>query len=182
MSQLENLIKNSTEEIINANFTESRTLAETYKNARGLTKFYFYKLRNEDITKEFEINGIRLNSASWLMTHLVWAEYFLLVEGLSGEKNYEPWMREVQFGTNPADRKNIPSIDEVLNKMEEVHALAQDKITALTSEELNKPNLVSLTFAGGDSKRNIINHAIRHEASHSGHLGWLCKLFGIKTI
>jgi hypothetical protein len=47
---------------------------------------------------------------------------------------------------------------------------------------LDKDNPAGFGFGGDNSYRMMIQHAIRHEAIHAGHLSWLCKLHGIQTV
>lgn len=61
-----------------------------------------------------------------------------------------------------------------------MHAKAIEHVRTLDDVALSAPNPTGLPF--GPQIRDVITHAIRHESSHTGHLGWLCKLHGVKTM
>jgi len=54
-------------------------------------------------------------------------------------------------------------------------------LPTLGAEALERPNPSGIP-AIGKTVRDVITHAIRHEGSHIGHLGWLCKLHGVRTM
>ena len=87
----------------------------------------------------------------------------------------------MNFNISDAD-----SITEVIKKrisyFKEVHEKSISYVSQLTDENLAKPTTNGIDFGGEDSVMAIIKHAIRHEGVHTGHLSWLCKLFGVKTI
>ncbi|MFH1320427.1 MAG: hypothetical protein ABII90_07230 [Bacteroidota bacterium] len=64
--------------------------------------------------------------------------------------------------------------------MGEVHKEALKFIRSLNNKQLDEA--FQIDFLGFENKRIVLYHAIRLEAAHAGHLGWICKLNGIKTI
>ena len=64
----------------------------------------------------------------------------------------------------------------------EVHRQAIAHVATLGEDALSAPNPTGLPLGGAGQVRDVIMHAIRHEGSHIGHLGWLCKLHGIPTV
>jgi hypothetical protein len=66
--------------------------------------------------------------------------------------------------------------------MNEVHEKSLAHVRNLEPVNLEQPNLAGFEFPGVKTVRDVIVHAIRHEGTHAGHLGWLCKLHGIKTV
>ena len=162
--------------------TETQTLIETLELSRDLTKYYLKNLKGQDVYKVFEAEGKRLNNVLWLIAHITVSENWLLLVCTGGEKVDIPWARQFGLGSEVPKKEDYPPIAEIMQKFEEVHNKSIEFISQLTDEDLGKPTTNGIDFGGEDSVRAIIKHAIRHEASHAGHLGWLCKLFGVKTI
>lgn len=67
------------------NNTRTQALIKTYEMARNLSKYYNSKLGRVGLQKVYELNGIKLNSAFWILAHLVWTEHFLIIEGIGGD-------------------------------------------------------------------------------------------------
>jgi len=162
--------------------TETQTLVEMLELSRDLTKFYLSKLKDKDIHKTFEVEGIQLNSILWLMAHITVSENWLLLVCTGGDRVKIPWARQFGLGSEIPKKEDCPPFEEVLDYFYQVHKKATTYISQLTDEDLGKPTTNGINFGGEDSVRAIIKHAIRHEGTHTGHLGWLCKLYGIKTI
>lgn len=160
--------------------TESQILAEVMDQTRKLGKFYMGKLQGIDVLKEFEVEEKKLNCVLWLLAHITWAEYNLLLVILDGPKLDTKWLSRFHFGSNASPKPDWPSLNEVMMAMEEVHQTAMKFLDSLDDEILNEPAYISFTNWNTD-KRHAIMHAIRHEGIHIGHLSWLCKLHGIKT-
>ena len=161
--------------------SESQTLADVYADVRKMTRFFYLKIKDTDIDKRFELDGQRLNSAHWLMAHLVWTEDLLLNESFTGKQSEIPWIKDVRMGSDP-DNAILPPIAEIMHCLDETHKTAIENILSLTPKELEKPTHTGMVFGGADTKRNIIHHAIRHEPMHTGHLSWIAKLNGLKII
>jgi hypothetical protein len=161
---------------------ESHTLAEVLDSTRDLTKWYLSLLKKADPEKTFKAGRVSLNSALWVAAHMTQSEHRLLVEGLGGKSLAAPWMKEFGIGSKPLPPGKGPAFKDVLAKMDAVHRAALKAVKSLKDADLDKPNALGFKFGGKDSKRNLIYHAIRHEGCHAGHLGWICKLSGIKTV
>jgi hypothetical protein len=160
---------------------EANVLADVFQDVRNLTKFYLRKTEGIDPLKFYEIEGTRLNSLYWLVGHLVWTEHHLLVTGMSGESMPIPWLESFEFGSDPAELSTtagLPSFEEILGTLDDVHDQAMANVRSLTDEALLEPNLAGLRFAAGDSRRTVIRHAIRHEPMHVGQISWICKING----
>lgn len=160
--------------------TESEILADVYMKVRGLSKAFIGGLKDVDIDKRLEIDGIKFNSAYWIVAHLVWTEHSLIIEGVGNEKMDIDWIGEYGFGSDPDKVKLKPSYEEVLKKMDEVHAKAVEIIKGLSDEQLEEDNSFGMSFGASKSKRNVIIHAIRHEPMHIGQISWILKTNGIK--
>ncbi|MDB5228366.1 MAG: hypothetical protein JWN78_2559 [Bacteroidota bacterium] len=156
-------------------------LLDTFNETRSLSHHYFNKLKDTDINKTFDANGVPLNSAKWIMAHLAWGEHFLILEAMGGEKIPVEWFSKVAFGSPMTDPSSLPDIEEILSTLKTVHETANNFVRPLTDEFLEEKNVSGLRFGPNESKRYMLMHAIRHEGTHAGHLGWLCKINGIKT-
>lgn len=160
--------------------SESEILADIYMKVRGLSKAFIGGLKDVDIDKRLEIDGVKFNSAYWIVAHLVWTEHSLIIEGVGNEKMDIDWMEEYGFGSDPDNIKLKPPYEEVQKKLDEVHKRAVDIIKGLSDEQLEEDNKFNMSFGGSKSKRNVIIHAIRHEPMHIGQISWILKSNGIK--
>lgn len=163
--------------------TEANVLADTYESVRMLTKWYISKLKDVDMRKEFEVQGSKFNSAYWVVAHLIWAENFLLLQALGGKHADHVWLEQFRIGSDPGEvQEALPPIKEMLDAWKAIHHTAMLHVRSLPDEILSEDNPLGMGFGGDNSHRMMIQHAIRHEAIHAGHLSWLCKMHGIKTI
>jgi hypothetical protein len=162
--------------------TEPQILSDVMDKTRQLTAYYMNFLKQTDLHKVFEIEGKRLNSAFWIMAHLAVTENFLLLRSTGGDHVKIPWARQFGLGSVPPAPGDCPPIDEVNQLLQQIHEKSLKHIASLDPEILDQENSTGFTFDGDKSIRSAVVHAIRHEGSHAGHLGWLCKLNGIKTL
>jgi len=163
--------------------TEAVILADTIDFTRKLTQSYFKRLKDVDLHKTFECEGKTMNSAFWIMAHLAVTENYLLLHATGGELIRFSWAKLFGLGSAVPEIKDCPAIEEVIEKLNAVHERSMEHIRKLSDEDLDKPNPTFIKFKDApDTLRMIIQHAIRHEGTHAGHLSWLCKLHGIKTI
>ena len=161
--------------------TTAETLLNTFNETRSLSNYYFNKLKDTDINCSFEVNEIPLNSAKWIMAHLVWAEEFLILGALGGERISMDWFEKVAFGTPMCSSEELPDIETILSSMKTVHEAVIQFVPNLSDEFLEQKNEMGMKFGPNDSKRYLLMHAIRHEGTHAGQLGWLCKINQLKT-
>ncbi len=162
--------------------SEATILSNVMDKTRQLTGLYLNLLQNTDLHRVFELDTIKLNSAFWIMAHLCVTENFLLLRSTGGELVKIPWARQFGLGSVPLSREECPSFDEVSAVFKDIHQKAILHIASLDNSFLDETNATGFEFAGEKTVRSVIVHAIRHEGTHAGHLGWLCKLQGIKTI
>lgn len=161
---------------------ESHILAEVLESTRELTKQYLGWLKGVDFEKRYPVKSATLNSTLWIAAHLVCAEHPLLVEALGGKPLKIPWLKAFLLGSKPLSPGKGPKYMEVLKGMEAVHRAALKVVRSLKDEDLDRSNIFGFKFRGKNNRRNVIHHAIGHEAFHAGQLGWICKLNGIKTV
>jgi uncharacterized damage-inducible protein DinB len=158
-----------------------QTLIDSYKMMRNLSERYIAKVQGLDYKKRYQIDGIKFNSAYWIVAHLVWTEHFLIIEGVGGDSMGIQWLNDFAFGTNPDEVTSGPSYEEILTRRAEVHQKALEVLSKLTDDELKEDNNIEANFGGSMSKETVIMHAIRHEPMHIGQLSWILKLNGIKS-
>ncbi len=161
---------------------ESYILSEVLESTRNLTKQYLGWLKGVDFEIRYPVKGVALNSALWITAHLVCSEHLLLVEALGGKPMKIPWLKKFLLGSKPLHPGKGPKHKDVLKAMEAVHRAALKTVRSLEDGDLDRPNAFGYKFRGKNNKRNVIHHAIGHDAFHAGQLGWICKLNGIKTV
>ena len=159
----------------------AKILLEAYNETRGLSNNYFHKLKETDINRSFEVNGVPLNCARWIMAHLVWAEHFLMLEALGAPKIPEDWFPKVAFGSPMCPPEKLPDIETILSSMKKIHDAVNKFVPELSDKLLEEKNELGIKFGTNESKRYMLLHAIRHEGNHAGQLGWLVKINRIKT-
>ena len=160
---------------------EAQVLAHVMDRTREYTLSYFDRLQGKDLHHQFECDGKKLNSAFWLMAHLATTENGLLLAATGGPFEKFSWAKHFTVGSAGLPVDQCPPIEEVMGTFHAVHAKVMAHLPTLTSDALELPNRTG--FASfGTTVRDVITHAIRHEGSHIGHLGWLCKLHGVKTM
>ena len=160
--------------------SESQILADVYEKVRNLSKMFIKSIDQIDIHKQLEINGVKFNSAYWLIAHLAWTEHSLIVYGVGGQDMKLEWLEEYGFGTDPENVITKPPLEDVLKQLDDINAKAMEIIKGLSDEQLEEDNHLDFTIAGSKSKRNLIIHSIRHEPMHIGQLSWILKSNGIK--
>ncbi|MCX6141407.1 MAG: DinB family protein [Candidatus Kapabacteria bacterium] len=163
---------------MNAN-TEQETVAEILDRTRKLTRFYLSKLTDIDPLAQVTVGDQKLNSITWICAHLTWAEHELVINALGAEPLPISWLDLFTYGTSSEPQDTWPSMETIRKDFDEVHAAALAAIRSQT--DLSEPSQISM-FGPTSLKRDIVYHAIRHEGTHAGHLGWLCKLNSITTV
>lgn len=164
-------------------FNECQTLSSIIDDTRKLTLSLLSQLEDSNgFYNDFKLDGKHLNSAFWIMAHLSVTQNFLLLRSTGGETVKIPYARQFGMGAVPPSREECPPLEEVRGIFNLVHEKSVKHIQNLDPSQLNQINTTGFVFLGEDSIRSVIVHAIRHENMHSGHLSWLCKLNGLKTI
>lgn len=162
---------------------KTETLVETIEEVRNLTLFYLSKLNGKDYFREFEVEGTRLNSAAHVIAHLAWAEEFLILRAITGHGSGLSWTDHFRIGAPRPHVSAYPPFEQIVAGFQEIHLKAMDILTRIQDDEiLDLPNKINLKFQKGDSIKVCLLHHIRHEASHAGHLSWLCKLHKVETV
>ena len=161
---------------------EPQILANVLNKTRDITKLYLKLLDKTDWHKMYEVNGTKLNTVFWLAAHISITQNYLALRCTGGEKITLPYARQFGMGSTPSAAEECPPKDEMLNNFNMIHEKSIAHIASLDPAYLDEPNPTGFEFLGENNVRSMIVHAIRHENMHSGHLGWLCKLNGIKTI
>ncbi|TND07957.1 MAG: hypothetical protein FD123_2765 [Bacteroidetes bacterium] len=162
--------------------TQGQLIAQLMDNTRDLVHFYSSKIEEEHWMTRPEMNGVQMNSTLWTMAHLAWAQNFLILKGCSARDLGRDWMELFAIRKEmPAD-EHVPAISEIRLALDDIHKAAVEVVSALSEEELAEPNNLDAKFKRGNTKLQIISHHLRHEGCHIGHLGWLAKTFGAKTV
>ena len=161
---------------------EPEILAQVLDNTRYLTKMYLFREKDIDKEKRFQINNFTTCSIHWIIAHLAWAENYLILKSVGKTGSGKGWFEHFEIGTEYPDKLNFPPFEETLETFNDIHEQSIKLLQELNEEELDKPNHTRLKFGTDDSKRIIINHCIRHEGVHCGHLGWLLRMNGKKFI
>lgn len=163
-------------------YIEAALLADTLQKTRDLTRWYLSLLKNADPYHQPEVNGVKLNSVAWLAGHLVWAEDFLVLRATGGEGTGIEWLEHYKLGADGSLHVATPNMKEILDTLKMVHEKATAHLLTLSDEQLNEPNPFGITFSGASNKKITVQHCIRHEGMHTGHLSWLCRMNGLKAV
>ena len=161
--------------------TEAQVHAHTMDRARQYTLLYFDKLKDQDLHHKFVCEGKELNSAYWLIAHIAVTQNGLLLMATGGPFEKFSWAKHFGRGGAGLPTEQCPPFAEVFATFEGIHAKAIGHVATLSDAALEGPNLTGLPIIG-TTVRDVVIHAIRHEGLHTGHLSWLCKLYGIATM
>lgn len=162
--------------------TTAETLAASLDAARNYTRYYFSKLKGQDLHRAFTCEGRELNTAYWLMAHVTSSENWLILRGTGGDLVKLPWARLFNVGRTPPRPDELPPIEDILAASKEVHEKALAHLRGLGDADLAQPHQAMMDLGGDGTCMEVVLHAIRHEAGHAGQLGTLCKLYGVETI
>ena len=161
---------------------EALVLHDTFQKTRDLTRWYLSLLKNSDPLKQWEVNGQRLNSVIWLASHIAWAENFLILKGTGGQLVELDWIEHYNIRSKGDLHHADHNMKTVMDAMKEVHEKAMAQLLTVTNEDMDAENTLGFGFGGIKTKRILVQHAIRHEAMHTGHLSWLCKINKVETV
>lgn len=166
--------------------TEGAALAYTVEKTREYTHFYLRKLvegvpDQQALHRRFVCEGNELNSAYWLIAHIAVTQNGLLLMSTGGPFEKFSWAKHFGRGGAGLPPEQCPPLNELLETFDRIHTKAVAHITAMPDSALEGPNVTGITMIG-TTVRDVIIHAIRHEALHTGHLSWVCKLHGIATM
>jgi hypothetical protein len=161
--------------------TEAQVLAHTMDRTRQYTLFYLNKLKDQDLHRRFICEGKELNTAFWLMAHLTATQNGLLLMSTGGPFEKFSWAKHFGRASTGLPPEQCPPFTEVYETFERIHAKAIAHVAAMPDSALEAPNPTGIALIG-PTLRDVIIHAIRHEALHTGHLSWLCKLYGLSTM
>lgn len=161
--------------------SEAEMLAHMLGRTREYTLHYLRYLKDVDVHRRFSCEGRELNSVYWLVAHLAVSENGLLLRATGGPFARFSWAKHFTVGSAVLPADQCPPYAEVWETFKAVHAQAMAHLPTLTDAQLQGPNITGLAAIGG-TMHDVVTHAIRHEGSHIGHIGWLCKLHGIRTV
>ena len=142
------------------------------------------KLKQVDPLLRYQLSqDCSINSYYWITGHLCWAENLLVLKNLGVQPTVSyDWLESFSLGQSDIGQDKMPAFGVVLEAFKEIHQQALLAIQNLDEEKLNKESTLGFNFGNGNSIREILKHAIRHESVHTGHLGLICKISGIDTI
>ncbi len=160
--------------------SEAKLLADTFQLSRALSERYIQRALKGNIQEQIIVGDIQLNCTQWLIAHMAWAEHTLLLQSLGSSTPLPQALNVFKIGSNSTPQPEWPSINLILIEMKNVHEASMRFVQSLSDDDLLQPNISGLKFGEDNTKRVSIQHAIRHESMHCGHLSWVCKLQGLK--
>jgi uncharacterized damage-inducible protein DinB len=86
------------------------------------------------------------------------------------------------LGGQGLPKEEAPNLNEIIAALAEIQDRAETHLQSFTETEFDAPTTTGTNFGGEDSVRAIVAHHIRHENSHAGQLGLICKALGKPTI
>ncbi len=161
--------------------TEAQVLAHMMARTREYNRAYLSALKDVDMHREFVCEEKKLNTAFWLVAHMAVSENALMLRATGGPFEKFSWAKHFGIGSQGLPKEQCPPYAEVWGTFKAVHDRTMAHLPTLSDEALEQPNITGLPLIG-TTVRDVITHAIRHEAMHIGHITWLCKLYGIRTM
>lgn len=159
---------------------QAALLAETFTATRAITLGMMKSMDEVDQRKNFEVDGIKLNSPLWIAGHLAWSQNFLQSKVLKGPNPEITWLKEFAFGSRQEDISHWPDWNEVKEALDKVNKICMDHIRKISDDEMDE-GIYLESMDWKNTPRGFIIHSIRHEGMHAGHLSWLKKLHGLDT-
>ncbi len=162
--------------------TEAQIWIYMLKKTREQTLSLLNKLSDCDLDADYLIDGKKVNTIRWIAAHLAVSANFLLLHTTGGDRLKLPWARAYGLGGQGLPKEEAPNLNEILAALSEIQDRAETHLQSLTEAEFDAPTTTGTNFGGEDSVRAIVAHHIRHENSHAGQLGLICKALGKPTI
>lgn len=162
--------------------TEAQTWIFMLKKTREQSLFLLNKLSDCDLDTNFHIDDKKVNSIRWVAAHMAVSANFLLLHTTGGDRIKLPWARAYGLGGQGLPKDEAPQLDEILAALDEIQNRAEVHFQSFTELDFDAPTATGTNFGGEDSIRSIVAHHIRHENSHAGQLGLICKALGKPTI
>ncbi len=156
------------------------TICDILDFQRKLTIWYLKKIPIELLKERVNVNGVFLNAQLWIIGHLIWTDYFIGLHPLGYKGEAPKWIEFFGFGSSGILPDDLPTIADILKKLDEVHQEKLVFIRALDESILEEPYLVNQL--GFKNNYYALLHLVRHEGVHTGGLATFCKLKGIKTV
>ena len=123
----------------------------------------------------------KFNPVIWEIGHLANSENFLGTYLTGGKGLKFDWAPLFGIGVTPPSKENYPAYTEIWSTFNEVHKNTINHISSLTDEQLDAL-LLGWSLLWLPDVRGAIQHCLRHEGTHIGHLGWLANMHAIKTV
>ncbi len=161
------------------------TYAEQIQGVRDLSMTYLKLLENADWYVPFEVNGVQLNSISWIVAHLSASQNFLQNYCIGKQMLKIPWARQFGMGSTPSSREETPSQEELMETLDRVLQNTVKNVSEIDPTTYGLPNPAGFKaplFGKELTIEDMIFHGIWHESHHSGQLASWAKSLGIATI
>ncbi|MFT7589607.1 MAG: hypothetical protein ACI959_001827, partial [Limisphaerales bacterium] len=111
--------------------SEIETITQIYKSTRRLTRWYLFKIPDDQINYRPQFGDLKLNSAYWEMSHLIWAELQILINGTGGTAPEITWVNQYGFGSNPDKAEATLSPLELRTLFDEIHIKSLEHIQSI---------------------------------------------------
>lgn len=158
----------------------SHIIAEMLDQSRKFNRYYMSLLDPARIHESYQLEGMAVNSALWIVGHLVWAEIGIVNETNDGQIDQPDWLEPFKIKARDFDPSQAPTWETMHKDMVRVHADCLAYIRAQSDEDLELPAFVAPAQWNTTRKKSFY-HAIRHESFHTGQLSWIAKLHGGRT-
>lgn len=156
---------------------KSKILAEMFQLSRNISNYYFNAIKEEDPHRIFKVNDVPLNNVYWLIGHLVNSEEALISQQIGINNFMTDWLPMFDYGTMVPKKGEGPAFEEIVALYHEVHKATLEKLPLFQDEKLGDKSPTGFKIGRLETIEHSIMHGIRHESCHSGHLGWLMKLY-----
>jgi hypothetical protein len=124
---------------------------------------------------------------AWQIGHLAMAEYGLCLFRQRGRAEIDSELMTSRFrkqfsrGSQPvADPTKNPTVEEIRDVLNRVHAQAMQELPALTEATLDEP--VDMPYSVFPTKLGALFFCAQHEMIHAGQIGFLRRLLGKSPI
>lgn len=162
---------------------QAALIADIMDHTRQLTKYFIKQLDTDRLEERYAINGEQLNSAYWVIAHIIWAEHALVLQQLAGQPMDLPWVKAFGFGSTGELPEGRPDFKGLWAALNEVHENSMKFVRGMSDDELDVPlDTGNIPMPLWKNKREVLYHVIRHEGQHVGHISWICRFQGKKIV
>ena len=161
---------------------ETEHIANLIDFTRRYSHWYISKISPKQARIRLEVDGHRLHSPFWIVAHLSWTQQAIV--RLAGGPEVQPvWLNYFRIHSSFEEKMHAEiDYETIIDLFNKTHQSTLEFVRNLDDAILDEVVDDASWQDFFKNKRIALQHLIRHEAYHTGQLGWFCKIMDIETI